>query len=401
MSRRQRLLVVGNGMAATRLLDELLRRDAGRFQVTVVGAEAEPGYNRVLLSPLLAGEAAEAELITHDRDWYRERGIALHCGDSVTWLCTRERRARTASGRELAWDQLVLATGARAARPAVPGIALDNVIALRSLADARWLGQRAEAGGRAIVVGGGLLGLEAACALQARGMQVSVLQRGPWLMNRQLDAEAGSLLAERLARRGVDCQTGARLSELLGADAVSGVCLEDGRRLECDLVVLAAGIEPRTELARAAGLRCDRGVCVDPWLRTSATGVHALGECCQIGEELFGLVAPVYRQAEVLGRTLAGEAVPGYRSEPAPTRLKVSGLEVFSAGQPCCGEAIRSLAWRDPVAGHYRRLWLRAGRLVGAVLLGETRDGQQYFDRIQSAQAVEDSDRLLLGLDAA
>lgn len=401
MAPRRNLLVVGNGMAATRLLEELLRRAPKRYRITVVGAEPEPGYNRVLLSPLLAGDSSESEVITHDRDWYRERGITLHCGDPVTALCTRTRMAHTASGRELAWDRLVLATGARAARPALPGIQLGNVIGLRTLADARWLGQRALQGGRAIVAGGGLLGLEAACALQSRGMQVTVLQRGPWLMNRQLDAEAGVLLAERLAGRGVLSRCGARMAALLGAGAVSAVELEDGSRLGCELVVLAAGIEPETELARSAGLACERGICVDPWLRSSVEDVHALGECCQIGQELFGLVAPVYRQAQVLAAVLSGESVAGYRSDPAPTRLKVSGLEVFSAGEVAGAGEARSLAWRDPVAGHYRRLWIRAGRLVGAVLLGDTRDGNRYFDRIQAAEPVGEADRLLMGLDAA
>lgn len=399
---RPHLIIIGNGMAATRLLEELSARQAP-FRCTVIGEEAAPGYNRILLSPWLAGEKADDQLVTHPPAWYAERGIILHRGDPVVALDLPARQLRTASGLSMHWDELVLATGSRALRLPLPGADLPGVLAFRSWQDTIAMRAQARPGAPAVVIGGGLLGLEAAYGLNRLGMQVTVVHNMAWLMNRQLDAEAGGFLADALRARGIRLQLAAS-STHFDADENGRLCalaLADGTRIPAEMAVMALGIVPEVSLARAAGLSCQRAIEVDPWLRSSVPGVSALGECCQIHGELFGMVAPIQQQARVLADRLCRRDSAGYQPEVLPTRLKVSGIDLFSAGNLDALADCRSVAWRDPRAGHYRRLWLREGRLAAAVLFGDVGDGTRYFDLIQQGARISNPTALLMGAEAA
>lgn len=402
----RRLLIIGNGMAATRLLDELLVRGVPGSDMAVVGEESAPGYNRINLSPWLAGEKSLAQLITHEAAWYAEQGIALYSGDSVAEVRLAAREAVLASGQVLGYQQLVFATGSRATRLSIPGHDLAGVHVFRNLVDAEMIAERALAGQRAVVIGGGLLGLEAAWGLCQRGLRVSVVHNGEWLMNRQLDAEAGVLLAAALSARGMQVHLNARSDAFL-ADSISGNAL-GGLRLSqaghegvhkvlpCDLAIMSLGITPEIRVAAAAGLLCARAIRVDGWLRSSAPDVFALGECCEIDGESFGLVAPIYQQANILADTLVGTRHVGYRRIASPTRLKVSGIDLFSAGELHDLSDCQSVAWRDAERGHYRRLWFRHRQLIAAVLYGDVDDGNAFFDVIEQGMPAADPVALML-----
>ncbi|MFC2991341.1 NAD(P)/FAD-dependent oxidoreductase [Halomonas tibetensis] len=379
---RDRVMIIGNGMAGQRLVEALLTQPTPPSRITVIGAERVPAYNRILLSPLLAGELDHAALTLRDTDWYAEQGVELILGDRVEHIERQARRVITASGRCLAYDRLVLATGSRPALPPVPGIRLAGVHGFRDLNDAATLADCAERGGNAVVIGGGLLGIEAAEGLRKRGMRVSVLHRDSRLMNRQVDATAAGLLEHELVGRGLEVMTGAHLAALEddGHGHVAAVRLEDGRRLAADCVVVAAGITPNAELGRDAGLDSDRAIRVDATLTTSDPAIHALGECCQFEHHTYGLVEPIWRQVEVLAAHLAGETVSGYVELPSATKLKISGVSLFAFGPIDPAPEHDVLSYHDPEHGDYRRLLLRDGRLEGAVLYGDTRLGPWAFE---------------------
>ncbi|SDK17451.1 NAD(P)/FAD-dependent oxidoreductase [Billgrantia gudaonensis] len=387
----ERLVIVGNGMAGHRLVETLLARPERPAKITVIGAETAPAYNRILLSPLLAGEMERDALTLRNAEWYAEQGIELVLGERVETIDRAARRLTTDAGRRLGYDRLVLATGSNPARPPVPGLELPGVHVFRDLNDADALTRAAETGRNAVVIGGGLLGLEAAEGLRKRGqgqrgMQVSLLQRDDRLMNRQLDLTAARLLESELRSRGLDVRTGAQLECLEdGSDGrVCAVHLADGTRLPADCVVVAIGIVPNAELGRIAGLEVNRGVVVDEWLTTSDPAIHALGECCEHRGRTYGLVEPIWRQVEVLADRLcrpATERIAGYVEAPSATKLKVSGVSLYAFG-PTEPEADHEvLSYRDPQQGDYRRLLLRNGRIEGAVFYGDTAAGPWYFEQ--------------------
>ncbi|MBZ2187785.1 FAD-dependent oxidoreductase [Alcanivorax sp. JB21] len=371
------LIIIGNGMAATRLLEECLSLASSAWRITVISAEAEPGYNRVLLSPVLGGEQNEASVITHDAEWYRSRGITLISGDAVVEIDRRRRVVRTASGREEVYQRLVLATGSQPRRIDCAGAELAGITTFRDLHDTRQLIDASRSVREAVVIGGGFLGIEAAEGLRRRGVSVTLLHSGRSLLNRQLDPEAGALLQKDLAKRGLHIVLQARTAAFLGngRGQVRAVALEDGRKIAADLVVLAIGIIPDIRLARSAGLACRQGVLTDDTLQTYDPAIYAVGECVEHRHRTFGLVAPLYEQARVCAAHLMETGHRRYVYRDSPTRLKVSGVSVFAAGVQ---QGDSSLVWRDPVAGHYRRLWLEGNRLTGTVLYGETSGGAWY-----------------------
>ncbi|MFZ5465648.1 MAG: nitrite reductase large subunit NirB [Pseudomonadota bacterium] len=381
---RQRLVVIGNGMAGMRTVEHLLRLAPGRYAITVIGSEPRGNYNRILLSPVLAGEKAFADALLHDLPWYAEQGIELIAGATVTAIDRERRCALTDKGQSIRYDRLLLATGSEPFMPPLPGIELPGVLGFRDLDDVQAMLDAARQHRHAVVIGGGILGLEAADALTRRGMQVIVVHRNGWLMDRQLDETAARMLQDALEARGIRFALNGRTAALEGHARVTGVRLETGEVLPADLVVVTAGVRPRIELARAAGLDCGRGVIVDDHLATSDPAILAVGECIEHRGETFGLVAPLWEQAEVLARRLAGDASARYEGTVTQTRLKVTGIEVFSAGDFHGGEGCEVLTLHDPVAGHYRRLALRDGHLAGAVLYGDASDGGWYFDLMQS-----------------
>ena len=386
----EHLVIVGNGMAGHRLVEALLARTERPARITVIGAEQAPAYNRILLSPLLAGEMQREALTLRSAEWYAEQGIELILGERVEKIDCDARTLSTDADRRLDYDRLVLATGSNPARPPVPGLELPGVHVFRDLHDADALARAAESGRNAVVIGGGLLGLEAAEGLRKRGMQVSLLQRDDRLMNRQLDLTAARLLENELRGRGLDIHTDAQL-ERLEADAEGQVCaalLADGTRLAADCVVVAIGIVPNAELGRVAGLEVNRGVIVDEWLTTSDPAIHALGECCEHRGNLYGLVEPIWRQVEVLAERLCldhdhadDEDAQGYVEKPTATKLKVSGISLYAFGPTEAEPDHEVLSYRDPQQGDYRRLLLRGGRLEGAVLYGDTASGPWYFEQ--------------------
>ena len=395
---KPRLVVVGNGMAGMRTVEELLALAPDLYDITVFGAEPHGNYNRILLSPVLAGEKTVDEIMLHPREWYARHGITLLAGDPVVAIDRARRLVRSQSGKEVRYDRLLLATGSRPFVVPVPGHQLDGVIAFRDIQDVETMLAAARAHRHAVVIGGGLLGLEAANGLLRQGMDVTVLHLGDALMDRQLDANAAALLKRTLERRGLRILLGANTSEILGDERVTGVRLADGARIPADLVVMAAGVRPNAELARAAGLHCERAIVVDDTLQTYDPRIYAVGECVQHRQATFGLVAPIWDQARVCAAHLAGAGHRRYVQQATATRLKVSGVELYSAGDIVGGEDSEDLVLRDPRRGVYKRLVLQQGRLAGAVLYGDVQDGPWYFELIQNGTPIGAMrNRLLFG----
>ena len=395
---KPRLVVVGNGMAGMRTVEELLALAPDLYDITVFGAEPHGNYNRILLSPVLAGEKTVDDIMLHPRDWYARHGITLLAGDPVVEIDRVRRRVRSQSGAEVRYDRLLLATGSRPFIVPVPGHQLDGVIAFRDIQDVETMLAAARAHRHAVVIGGGLLGLEAANGLLRQGMDVTVVHLGDALMDRQLDANAAALLKRTLERRGPRILLGANTSEILGDTRVSGVRLADGSQIPADLVVMAAGVRPNAELARAAGLHCERAIVVDDTLQTYDPRIYAVGECVQHRQATFGLVAPIWDQARVCAAHLAGAGHRRYVQQATATRLKVSGVELYSAGDIVGGEDSEDLVLRDPRRGVYKRLVLQGGRLAGAVLYGDVQDGPWYFELIQNGTPIGAMrNRLLFG----
>jgi nitrite reductase (NADH) large subunit len=397
-SRRRRLVVIGNGMAGMRTVEQLLELAPEAYEITVFGAEPQVHYNRILLSPLLAGDKRLGEIILHPREWYVQHQVTLHTGDPVVAIDRRRRLVRSARGREQPYDRLLIATGAKPNLLPIPGVELPGVLGFRDLADVDAILATARAGGSAVVIGGGLLGLEAADALVRRGMSVTVVHLLETLMERQLDEVAASLLKAALESRGLKFLMSAQTASITGNTHATGVKFADGSELAADLVVMAVGIHPNIELAVGAGLRCERGVLVDDTMQTWDPCVYAVGECVQHRHTTFGLVAPLMEQARVCASHLAEVGVSRYRSAPPATSLKVAGIDVFSAGDPRTDERTEALTLRDHRRGIYKRLVVRDSRLAGAVLYGDIRHGAWYAELMASRRDITAlRDQLLFG----
>ncbi|MGY8527321.1 NAD(P)/FAD-dependent oxidoreductase [Paracidovorax citrulli] len=395
---KPRLVVVGNGMAGMRTVEELLALAPDLYDITVFGAEPHGNYNRILLSPVLAGEKDVDDIMLHRREWYEQHGITLLAGDPVVAIDRPRRLVRSQSGREVRYDRLLLATGSQPFIVPVPGHTLDGVIAFRDLQDVETMLAAARNHRHAVVIGGGLLGLEAANGLLRRGMDVTVVHLGKTLMDRQLDQPAAALLQRTLEERGLRIRLGASTSEIVGQSRVESVRFADGSAIPADLVVMTAGVRPNIALARAAGVHCERAIVVDDTLQSFDPRIYAVGECVQHRSATFGLVAPIWEQARVCAAHLAGAGHRRYVQQATATRLKVSGVDLFSAGDIVGGEDSEDLVLRDPRRGIYKRLVLQQNRLVGAVLYGDVQDGPWYFDLIQRATPVGSlRQRLLFG----
>ena len=385
---RDRLVVIGNGMAAGRALEELFAKSPGRYAVTVFGAEPRVNYNRIMLSPVLSGEKEFADIVIHDDDWYARNDVTLHKGKSVVAVDRDAKTVTTACGRVEPYDKLLIATGSQPIVIPVPGSRLPGVITFRDLDDVDAMLAAAANGGRAVVIGGGLLGLEAAAGLAAKGMAVTVLHLMPTLMERQLDASAGYLLQRAIEARGIEIVTRANTHAVVGTDRVEGVRLDDGRVFPADIVVMAIGIRPNTVLAKSAGLDVARGVLVDDTMATSDPDVLSVGECVEHRGQCYGLVAPLYEMAKVAAARLAGDAAAAYTGSVTSTKLKVTGIDLFSAGDFSDGDGKEDIVLRDPARGVYKRLVLENDRIVGAVLYGDTADGSWFFDQLKKETDV-------------
>ncbi|WP_404292029.1 nitrite reductase large subunit NirB [Microvirga sp. RSM25] len=394
----KKLVVIGNGMAAGRALEELFERAPGAYEVTIFGAEPRVNYNRIMLSPVLSGEKAYEDILIHDDAWYETHGITLHRGKQVVEIDRAARRVIAADGTAADYDQLLVATGSMPFVVPIPGATLPGVATYRDLDDVNKMLEAAQKGGHAIVIGGGLLGLEAAAGLKAQGMEVTVLHLMPTLMERQLDPSSGYLLQKAFEDRGIAVRCKANTHAILGETHVTGVRLDDGTELPADIVVMAVGIRPNAGLAKEAGLETNRGVLVGDDMRTSDPDIFSVGECVEHRGLCYGLVAPLYEMAKVVAAQLAGDEAAGYTGSVTATKLKVTGIDLFSAGDFGEAKDRQDIVLRDAARGVYKRLVLKENRIVGAVLYGETGDGSWFFDLLRKETDVTElRDTLIFG----
>ncbi|WP_323142939.1 NAD(P)/FAD-dependent oxidoreductase [Massilia phyllosphaerae] len=398
MNARPGLVVIGNGMAGMRTVEELLKLDPAMYRITVFGAEPHGNYNRILLSPVLAGDKTVDDIMLHTRDWYAANGVTLHAGDPVVRIDRKRRVVHAQSGLAVPYDRLLIATGSKPFIVPVPGHALPGVIGFRDIQDVDTMLAAAQRGGKAVVIGGGLLGLEAANGLLRQGMEVSVVHVTGSLMNQQLDPPAADLLRAALERKGLRILLNRQTAEIFGDGHVQGVRFADGEEIGADLVVMAAGVRPNVELAKSAGLHVERAIVVDDTLQTYDPRVYAVGECVQHRRATFGLVAPIWDQARVCAAHLAGSGHRRYVQQATATKLKVTGVDLYSAGDIVGLEGSEDLVLRDRRGGVYKRLVVTGNRLTGVVLYGDVLDGPWYFDLIQKRTNIASfRDQLLFG----
>lgn len=395
-----KLVMIGNGMAGVRTLEELLKLAPDLYDITVFGAEPHPNYNRILLSPILAGEQGFEDIVLNDLDWYERHGIRLLLGRKAVKIDRKARRVLADDGSEARYDRLLIATGSSPFIPALPGTELEGVIGYRDIADTRMMMNSATTHRHAAVIGGGLLGLEAAHGLKRRGMDVSVAHIGQWLLDRQLDRTAASMLQRSLQERGLNVLLGKHTAELQG-NAEGRVCavkFKDGQVIPADLVIMAAGIRPNIELARRAGLPCQRGIVVTDTLQTYDPRIYAIGECADHRGIAYGLVAPLYEQARVCANHLARLGFARYPGSVTSTKLKVTGIDLFSAGDFMGAEGSETITLCDPIGSIYKKLVIKDEMLVGACLYGDTADASWYLQLIRGKQPIgEIRDSLIFG----
>ncbi|NWJ24301.1 nitrite reductase large subunit NirB [Rhizobium sp. RM] len=383
----QKLVIIGNGMAPGRMLENLFETAPGLYDVTIFNAEPRVNYDRIMLSPVLSGEKSYDDIVIHNDDWYAANQVTLHKGAKITEIDRDRKTVTSANGITVAYDKLVIATGSLPFIIPVPGHQLAGVLPYRDLDDVTKMLEIAKGKGRAIVIGAGLLGLEAAYGLKRQGMDVTVIHLMPTIMERQLDPAAAYLLEKALNERGIDIITKANTKRILGEDKVEGIELEDGRIIEGDMVVMAVGIRPASGLAKDAGIAVNRGIVVDDGMMTSDASIYALGECAEHRGICYGLVAPLYESAKVLADRLTG-GHSEYHGSVTNTKLKVTGVNLFSAGDFAEGDDREEIVLRDATAGVYKRLILKENRIIGAVLYGETADGSWFFDLMKKATDV-------------
>ena len=381
------LVIVGNGMAAARLVDELAKTALGRYAIAVIGAEPRLAYNRVLLSSVLAGETASHDIELRPADWWRDRGVTLKYGCVATEIDVGRRELKIENDESIAFSKLVLATGSTPLRLSVPGADLAGVHTFRDSRDVDLLLTLAARKKRVIVVGGGLLGLEAAYGLAKAGAPVTLIHLMDRLMERQLDAPAAELLKSLVESKGVKVLLNANTARIHGETRVEAIELSDGRRIDADAVIFAAGIRPNVALAKDAGLSVNRGIVVDDVLQTSVPDIFALGECAEHRGICYGLVEPAYEQARVLARHLACRAA-AYEGSVVATNLKVSGVSVFSAGDFMGAEGTEAIVLNDASGGTYKKLVISGGRLTGAALVGDVGDALWYLELIRKQQPI-------------
>ncbi len=406
--KKTRLVVIGNGMAGIRALEELLKLAPDLYDITVFGAEAYGNYNRILLSPVLAGEMTIKDIMLNDVGWYAQNGITLHLNKTVTQIDRVRRKVIAADGTEADYDRLLLATGSNPFMLPVPGKDLPGVISYRDIKDTDEMIEAASRYRHAVVIGGGLLGLEAANGLKLRGMDVTVVHLMPWLMERQLDRAAAGLLQKSLEAKGLKFKLEKQTAELVAGESgrVCAIRLKpvlsgvegDGETLPADLVVMAVGIRPNTGLAEAAGLHCDRGVAVNDTMQTYDPRIYAVGECVSHRGIAYGLVAPLFEQAKVCANHLAQLGISRYTGSVTSTKLKVTGIDLFSAGDFTGGDGTEEIVLSDPSGGVYKKLVVKEDKIVGSVLYGDTADGSWYFQLLRDGQNIRElRDRLMSG----
>jgi nitrite reductase (NADH) large subunit len=394
---KKKLVIVGNGMAPGRMLEYLFDKDKDVYDVTIFNAEPRVNYNRLMLSPVLSGEKTYEDIITHGDDWYAENDVTLHKAARISKIDRDGKTVTSENGISASYDKLVIATGSSPFIIPLPGKDLDGVLTYRDLDDVDRMLEAARGGGRAVVIGGGLLGLEAAAGLKMQGMEVTVLHLMPTLMERQLDPAASFLLKEEFESRGINVLTEANSHEIVddGRGRVKAIRLKDGTEIEASIVVMAVGIRPSADLAKSVGLETNRGILVGDDMRTSDKDIFALGECVEHRGMCYGLVAPLYEMAEVIADNLLDGAAE-YTGSVTATKLKVTGVDLYSAGDFAEGDDREEIVLRDASAGVYKRLVLKDNKIIGAVLYGETSDGPWFFDMLKKGADVSEMRETLI-----
>ena len=399
--KKMKLVMVGNGMAGVRAIEELIKIEPDLYEITVFGAEPHPNYNRILLSPVLAGEQTIDEIVLNSWEWYAENHITLHAGKKVVEIDRIKRIVRAEDGTTAEYDRLLMCTGSNPFMLPVPGKDLKGVIAYRDIADTDYMIEAARIHKNAVVIGGGLLGLEAANGLMLRGMNVTVVHVMPWLMERQLDDVAGKLLQKSLEDRGLKFMIGAHTQELVGGPEgrVTAIRFKDGTEVAADLVVMAVGIRPNTELAEKARIHCNRGIVVNDTMQTvTDPRIYSVGECAAHRGIAYGLVAPLFEQAKVAANHLAQFGIGRYQGSLTSTKLKVTGIDLFSAGEFMGGEGTEEIVMSDPFGGVYKKLVIKDDKLIGACMYGDTVDGAWYFKLLREGRKIGDiRDKLMFG----
>ncbi|KUP24204.1 nitrite reductase large subunit NirB [Paenibacillus sp. DMB5] len=398
---RKKLVLVGNGMAGVRAIEHLLKLAPDAYEITIFGSEPHPNYNRIMLSSVLAGGADMNDIIINDLEWYRSNGIRLYTGHTVTSIDTVNRKVHTDKGVEAGYDELILATGSNPFMLPLPGADKEGVIAFRDIKDTQIMQETAKTHRKALVIGGGLLGLEAARGLLHLGMEVSVVHINEYIMERQLDEAAAVMLQKELEAQGMKFLLKKQSEAILGKKRVKGLLFADGEVAETDLIVMAVGIKPNVELARGSGIHVNRGIIVNDYMETNIPGIYAVGECAEHRGIAYGLVAPLYEQGAVLAKRLGGAQTEGYAGSVTSTKLKVSGVDVFSAGQFIEQPGSRSLRYQDEIEGVYKKLVIQEDKLIGAVLFGDTSDGAPLFSLIKNGENIRGKEKeLLLGISS-
>ncbi|MBI5887568.1 MAG: NAD(P)/FAD-dependent oxidoreductase [Deltaproteobacteria bacterium] len=399
---KERLVVIGNGISGAACVEEILKLAPQRFAITVFGAESHVNYNRVLLSQVLTGEKTLGDITVHGRQWYEQKGVKLFTGCRVSGIRRKSRIAVAENGEDARYSKLILATGAQSVVPNIPGADKEGVVSFRDMDDCERIRALVLAQGagkrRAVVIGGGLIGLEAAYALKSIGAEVSVVHLMPHLMERQLDPTAAGFLKEEIERLGINVLVGKDTAEVSGDGRVEGLRFKDGGAIEADVVVMAVGIRPNVELARASGIYCEKGIVVSDTMQTYDPAVYAVGECVQHRGATFGLVASVFEQARVLANHLAGDSRLVFRNRPASVKLKVPGINVYSAGRTDEAKDCEPIEYMDRAARTYKKLLIKNGRIEGIILYGDTLDGPALFASLLEGEDVSDRrGRLLAG----
>ena len=387
---KNKLVMIGNGMAGLRTIEEILDRDPQRFEITIIGKEAYPNYNRIMLSNILQNKMTVEETIMNSYDWYAEHDIKFVNNDPVTILDREKKTVLTESGQSFEYDQCIIATGSKAFVLPIPGSDLPSVIGWRTIDDTKRMMEIAQTKHKAIVIGGGLLGLECARGLLDQGMEVTVVHLAEWLMEMQLDRKAGQMLKNDLEQQGMRFELQANTQEILGHEDVESVRLADGRVLEADLVVMAVGIRPYTEVAKAAGLDVNRGIIVNEFMQTNDPNIFAVGECAECEGKVYGLVAPLYEQGIVLADYLTNKETNGYHGSTTFTSLKVSGCDLYSAGIIEETDDIHGIEIFNSIDNNYKKVFLKDGEVVGAVLYGNTDDGSRFYNMMKKHESIED-----------
>ncbi|HZV62881.1 MAG TPA: nitrite reductase large subunit NirB [Methylophilaceae bacterium] len=399
---KMRLVVIGNGMAGMRTVEELLKIAPDLYEITVFGDEPHPNYNRIMLSPVLAGEQTINDIVLNTREWYEENNITLHVGKRVNRIDRVRRFVYAEDGTSADYDRLLIATGSTPFMLPIPGKDLDGVIGFRDIKDVDAMIAASDRYKKAVVIGGGLLGLEAANGLKIRGMDVTVVHKNAWLMERQLDPTAGGMLQKSLESKGLNFLLEKDTVELGGKwGRVKSVKFRDGEELEADLVVMAIGIRPNYSLAESAGIHCNRGIVVNDTMQTFDPRIYAVGECVAHRGISYGLVAPLFEMAKVCATHLAQFGIGRYTGSVTSTKLKVTGIDLFSAGNFSGGEGTEEIVLHDAVGGVYKKLVIKDDKIIGSVLYGDTADGSWYFQLLRDGKPINEiRDHLMFGQDS-